>query len=324
VPADGAPRERTVLFYRDFRKFHGGHLKVFDYFNHVRHAPGFTPVIGFSKRTVWDDVNPWRGVPELVTEDYDAVDADVFFVAGRDWHRMDSHPAAGLDFPVINLVQSVRHADPEGTRFEFLGRPAIRVCVSEVIAEAVRETGLVREPVLAIPNAIDVQGLEPGDPSEDDLDVLILGLKQPERAVELEALLRREGREVVVFTDFRPRSEFEDRLRRAKVTVFLPLPTEGFYLPPLEGMAMRTLVVCPEHEGEHSIYRNGENCFRPAYENDAIVDAVEAALALSPEEQESMRSAARETAEEHSLDAERAAFQEVLDRLDELWEEARA
>lgn len=324
MPADGASGERTVLFYRDFRKFHGGHLKVFDYFNHVRHTPGFSPLISFSERSVWDEVNPWRDMSEFVASDYDAVDADVFFVAGRDWHRMDAHPGAGLDFPVVNLVQSVRHADPDGTRFEFLGRPAIRVCVSEVIADAVRETGLVREPVLAIPNAIDVQGFDPGDPADDDLDVLILGLKQPERAREIAVLLEREGREAIAFTDFQPRDHFEDTIYRARVTVFLPLPTEGFYLPPLEGMAMGTLVVCPEHKGEHSIYRDGENCFRPTYSNEAIVEAVERALALEPAEQQSMRAAARATAEEHSLDHERAAFaKDVLGNLDELWEEAR-
>ena len=323
MPADGASGERTVLFYRDFRKFHGGHLKVFDYFNHVRQAPGFEPVIGFSERTTWDEVNPWKEVPELVAPDYDAVDADVFFVAGRDWHRMDAHPASGLDFPVINLVQSVRHADPAGSRFEFLGRPAIRICVSEVIADAVRETGLVGEPVLAIPNAIDVQRLIPKDPGGDDIDVLILGLKQPERAVELRSMLERDGREVVAFTDFRPREEFTGAMRRAVVTVFLPLPTEGFFLPPLEGMAIGTLALCPEHRGEHSIYRDRENCFRPPYDNEAIVEAVEAALALGPAERQSMRAAARATAEEHSLDHERTAFHRVLGRLDELWEEAR-
>lgn len=325
MPADAAAGgERTVLFYRDFRKFHGGHLKVWDYFNHVRATPGFTPLIGFSDRTVWGDVNPWSETPELVVDDYDAADADLFFVAGRDWHRMDAHPAAGLDFPVVNLVQSVRHADPGGTRFEFLGRPAVRVCVSEVIADAVRETGLVREPVFAIPNAIDVQALAPGDPAAADIDILIAGLKQPERARELASRLERDGREVHAFTDLVPRAEFTGAIRRATVTVFLPLPTEGFYLPPLEGMALGTIVVCPEHKGEHSIYRHGENCFRPPYDDDALVEAVEGALTMDEADRDRMRASARATAEEHSLDAERAAFAEVLGRVDELWPELAA
>ncbi len=97
MPADAAAGDdRTVLFYRDFRKFHGGHLKVWDYFNHVavdarlhvhRSASPTGPPGAMS--------NPWWRSPELVADDYDAADADLFFVAGRDWHRMDAHPAAG-------------------------------------------------------------------------------------------------------------------------------------------------------------------------------------------------------------------------------------
>ena len=324
MPAESAAGgDRKVLFYRDFRKFHGGHLKVWDYFNHTREAPGFEPVIGFSERTIWGEANPWAAVPDLVADDYDAVRPDLFFVAGRDWHRMDAHPTAGPDLPVINLVQSVRHADPEGTRFEFLGRPAIRICVSEVIAEAVRQTGLVAEPLFAIPNGIDVQHLEGGDPSEAEVDVLLAGLKQPERTRDLAGRLEREGLRVKAFTDLVPRGEFTEAIRRATVTVFLPLPTEGFYLPPLEGMALGTIVICPEHSGERSIYRHGENCFRPPYDDDALVAAVHEALALDEPARGRMRAAARLTAEEHSLDAERAAFGEVLAQVDELWAELR-
>ena len=324
MPAEGAAGDdRTVLFYRDFRKFHGGHLKVWDYFNHARSTPGFESTIGFSDRTVWGDVNPWDEVPERVADDYDAVTPDLFFVAGRDWHRMDGHPAARAGLPVINLVQSVRHADPEGTRFEFLSRPAIRICVSEVIADAVRQTGLVAEPLFAIPNGIDVQALAAGDPAEAEVDVLLAGLKQPERARDLAQRLEDEGLRVKAFTDLVPREEFTEAIRKATVTVFLPLPTEGFYLPPLEGMALGTIVICPEHSGERSIYRHGENCFRPPYDDDALYGAVQEALALDGPARERMRAAARVTAEEHSLDAERARFTEILGRVDELWAELR-
>ncbi len=322
MPADAAAgADRTVLFYRDFRKFHGGHLKVWDYFVHTRSAPGFAPVIGFSDRTIWGDANPWSEAPDFVADDYDAVAPGAFFVAGRDWHRMDKHPAAGPDVPVINLVQSVRHADPEGTRFEFLGRRAIRICVSEVIADSIRQTGLVAGPLFAIPNGIDVQYLEAGDPADADVDVLIAGLKQPERARELAARLLNAGHTVKAFTDLVPREEFTEAIGLATVTVFLPLPTEGFYLPPMEGMALGTIVICPEHSGERSIYRHGENCFRPPYDDGALFAAVGEALALDEAGRDRIRAAARITAEEHSLDAERGAFLDVLEQVDELWSE---
>ena len=87
---------RTVLFFRDFRKFHGGHLKVWDYFNHVRASPRFDAKIAFTENSVWTDANPWTGAREHVVDSPADVRPDVFFVAGRDWLRMDEHPAGEI------------------------------------------------------------------------------------------------------------------------------------------------------------------------------------------------------------------------------------
>ena len=103
------------------------------------------------------------------------------------------------------------------------------------------------------------------------------------------------------------------------MTVFLPNPSEGFYLPPIEGMASGTLVVCPEHDGERSIYDDGRNCLRPAYGLEELAAAAEAALALDEAEAEAMRERARATAEEHDLPVERQAFLDVLRDIDQLW-----
>ena len=310
---------RTVLFYRDFRKFHGGHLKVWDYFNHVRSSPEFEPRIAFADTSVWTEENPWREARELVVESAAEVRPDVFFVAGRDWQQMDSHPMAGDDVPVINFVQHVRHADPDSNRFQFLTRKAIRVCVSEVVADAVRATGIVNGPVFANPNSVDIEALAPRQGTERDIDVLIAGLKQPDLGARLAERLERDGRRVELLSGLLPRGEYLDKIGRARVTVFLPNEAEGFYLPPLEGMAMETLVVCPEHDGEHAIYRPPHNCFRPAYTLDEVTAATESGLALGSGEAASMLAAARETADEHSLKAERQRFLDVLHRVDELW-----
>jgi glycosyltransferase involved in cell wall biosynthesis len=103
------------------------------------------------------------------------------------------------------------------------------------------------------------------------------------------------------------------------VTVFLPNPTEGFYLPSLEGMALGTLVVCPDCVGNREHCRPSENCFRPAYDLDDIVEQAEVALALHTNVADDMRAAALATARDHDLPEERRAFHAVLAQLDELW-----
>ena len=310
---------RTVLFYRNFRKFRGGHLKVWDYFNHVLAAAEFTPRIFFSPRSSWDDTNPWGSTRDYVVDSWSDVHPDVFFVAGRDWGMVDEHPDAGPDIPVINLIQHVRHADPNSTRFQFLTRKAIRICVSEEVRQALEGTGLTQGPLVVIPNGLDLEPLLATDGVEDDVEVLVVALKRPEIGEELETRLRRPDRRVEVLSGHLARPQFLERIRRARTTVFLPNETEGFYLPALEGMALGTLVVCPDCIGNRSFCLPGRNSFRPDYGTDELVRATEEALALSPEQANRMRADARRTAEAHSLLREREAFLDLLRNVDALW-----
>ena len=68
-----------------------------------------------------------------------------------------------------------------------------------------------------------------------------------------------------MLTEHVPRDEFLDAMRRARVTLFLPNEEEGFYLPALEGMALGTIVVCPDCVGNRSFCLPGVNAFRPDY-----------------------------------------------------------
>lgn len=319
MPAtDAASSVRTVLFYRDFRQFHGGHLKVWDYFNHVRAAPGFEPKVAFSERSDQGPSNPWSANPDAVVGSLREVEPNVLFVAGRDWLAFDGHPGAE-GRPIINLVQGLRHADPESDRFQFLRRRAIRICVSDVVAEAVRSTGIVRGPVLSIPNAIDVEALAPYRGDARDVDLVIAALKAPQLGEVLGRELARQGRRVEVLKTLLPRSEYLALVGRARAAILLPHRAEGFYLPPLEAMALGTLVVCPRYEGPQTTYAPGKNCLRPAYEARALAEAAEAALAMEPAAAAAMRAAAEATAKAHGVDRERKAFLEILHALDELW-----
>jgi len=53
-------KKYTVLFHRDFKSFTGGHLKVWDYFQHVNSSENFNAEISFTPQSNWNN-NPWYG-----------------------------------------------------------------------------------------------------------------------------------------------------------------------------------------------------------------------------------------------------------------------
>jgi glycosyltransferase involved in cell wall biosynthesis len=135
------------------------------------------------------------------------------------------------------------------------------------------------------------------------------------------ARLRRKGRTVELIDKRIPRWELVQQMARARVTVLVPNPKEGFYLPALEAMAVGTVVVCPDCIGNRSFCLPGENCFRPGYDEDEMVAAAETALGQEPGLEE-LRARARATARQHDISGERRAFLEILDRVEELWASA--
>lgn len=309
---------QRVLFYRDFRRFTGGHLKVWHYFNHVRSSPAHTAHVSFTRESVWDASNPWADARDAVVEH--RFDPDAIFLAGLDWLRLRPSARRRPRRPVINLVQHVRHAEPDDPRYGFLHHRAVRICVSREVASAIEGTGRVNGPVLTIPNGLDLDELPAPSPlAGREIDLLVVATKQRERGAVMLPRLERTGRRVHLLSDPVPRRELLAWMNRAGVTLFLPGHTEGFYLPALEGMALGTVVVCPDCVGNRSFCLPGVNALRPAYTDADVLDQVETALALPREEAERLVAAGSATAKEHDLGVERARFLEALDDLPTLW-----
>ena len=303
----------------------GGDLKVWDYFNHVRSSPHHSAHVRFSAESVWDATNPWNDARECVVGADEDVNFDVLFLSGTDWRRViaeEERPRYSK--PIINLIQHVRHAcenDPIG-RHMLLGHSAIRICVSAEVERAILGTGKVRGPVFTIPDAIDVaQVAELAGSGPRDIDALVAANKQPELGASIAARLHADGRRVQLVDRRIPRPELIGLMGRARVSVLVPNPKEGFYLPALEGMAAGTLVVCPDCIGNRSYCLDGDNCLRPSYDEDAIVAAAERALAGAATRERIIEAAAA-TAAAHDLRNERRAFLDILDRVDELWAQA--
>src|ERR1700682_2974842 len=173
----------TVLFFRDFRGFTGGHLKVWHYFNHVRQFEGYAARICFTESSAWDAFNPWTPIRNQTLSDWRTIQPDVLFLEGLDWHQLDELER-GSTTPKINLIQGMRHADRSEERYSFLKYRAIRFCVSPEVQQALEDTQKVNGPLLCIPNGLDVDEL-PRRAEFEDCDVLIAALKMPHIGGEL-------------------------------------------------------------------------------------------------------------------------------------------
>lgn len=190
----------------------------------------------------------------------------------------------------------------------------MRICVSQQVADAILSTGKVNGQVITIPAGVDTATF-PAPAPQRDIPLLIAGLKQPALAIELSQFFSARGVECVCLTQQIPRSEFLGMLGRARVTLFLPLHLEGFYLPALEGMAMGTLVVCPDCVGNRGFCVNGSNCLMPDYTIEALGFAGLAAIESSPSDFQLMQKNGLHQVRAHTLEAERRSYLDLLESL---------
>ena len=304
------PHRKTIAFRRRFPRFSGGHLKVWHYFCHTKESPVFHPTIHLVPGYMLDATNPWISNAEPIQEIWEPRKADAFFLAGMDWTAVPEDCAT----PAINLVQGIRHADPADPRHGFLSRRAIRICVSKEVELAILATGKVNGPVVTIPTGMDLDEL-PEPSHERDIPLLICGIKKPELAIKLSCELAGLGIAHRCQAQALPRREFLSLLGRAAVTVFLPHAREGFYLPALEGMAMGTVVVCPDCVGNRGFCIDGNNCFMPDYSPKALIASCLEALNSDMARIKSMQKNSLLTAELHNLEAERKSYLGILESL---------
>jgi len=77
-----------------------------------------------------------------------------------------------------NLVQALRHVDETNPLREFLAHPAIRICVSAEIQQALEGLGSVEGPIFTVPIGVDLERLPPLRPRDErDIDCVVLAVK---------------------------------------------------------------------------------------------------------------------------------------------------
>jgi len=313
---------QSMLFYRDYGGFTGGHLKVWDYFNHVKFSHRYAPFIYFTPQSSWDQNNPWLNSDKTFLLSDPLANPALIFMEGLDWHFLDEHYKNNSQIPIINLIQHVRHAYPDNPRYSFLNYKAIRICVSPEIKTYLEETHQVNGELFVIPCGLDQSELpQPLDWEQKDCDILICALKEPILGQQLKKELEKTEKKVELLTAQLPRAEYLQKLNCAKMTVFLPNQQEGegFYLPALEGMALGTLVICPDCIGNRSFCLSWYNCIRPEYRVESLLNAIQQALQYPRSKIREISTQAKQTANEHSLLKERQAFLEILDNIREIW-----
>ena len=327
-------RQRIVWFHRAFKGITGGEVKHSHYFGHTRRMPGFTARVAFTgehlnaslamqRRRLWPAGNIEGAAGWTPATD------DVLFVAGTDWRYLRDMALDATSHPRINLIQHVRHADPDTELWCYLPKPAIRICVSGEVADAIKATGRPRGPIIAIPNATDLPPWEWDDPSAVSCwaarprRIVIFGYKRPKLASALSSYLAQRSISHEVVTRFRERGVFLDMLAQTQIVVCLPNPTEGFYLPALEAMASGCIVVTLDAIGNRGFCRDGLNCIVARPHAQALADAVARACRLSAAARNGLLAAATETVAAHPLHVERSRFHAVLGEVDALWAEAR-
>jgi len=315
-------KNKKVLFYRNFQGFQGGHLKTWNYFEHLKSFDGFLPTIYFTGNSIWDN-NPWKNncVPE---KDWRPNSADILFLAGLDWSALET---INLDsnIPIINLIQHVRHADPTDIRYQYLKNRAIRICVSDEVASALLQTHCVNGPIFTIHNGLDLDELSKVcfEIKEKEFDVLISGIKNKDLAMKLARALENLGFKVGCLLESVSRVDYLKQLASSKISLMLPSYTEGFYLPAMESMAVGSLVVCPDCVGNRGFCEDNSNCYMPSYDFDSLLSSTISAINLDAAIYNSVIQNAYQTANEYSLAKEKEKFYQIISNIDEIWNESR-
>lgn len=300
-----------ILFHRHYDRYSGGQQKVLDYFEHCLRHPQLAPYISWRQTSVALETTPWQEYESRIQHTFTPDDYDLVFLAGMDWQ--DYLPVKTREQTVINLIQHVRHADPNANVHPYLQEPAIRICVSEEVKQAIDSTGLVNGKTFAIPNGIDTTDLEQFDQQKIPNSVYILGLKQPELAEQLKEKLT-DRHHVICHTEHVERAEVLSAMAATEISVLLPHATEGFFLPALESMRLSQLTVVPDCVGNRSFCDAGVNCLMPKLELSDLLDSVSEAFQLIQQGEAKMFSEnARKTLEKHSIERERQAFYALVE-----------
>ncbi|BFT31567.1 hypothetical protein D210916BOD24_27430 [Alteromonas sp. D210916BOD_24] len=295
--------KKKISFLRHYHGYTGGHQKVRDYLAHFINLD-WTPTLFLSNKAK-TNTNLFSDLDNVVYEQkYQPEAADVAFLAGMDWQYY--LPKRQPNQPVINLIQHVRHADPSEQLFKFLQEPAIRLCVSQAVTDAI-------SPYANGPcHTIRMGHRFPSIQSPIKREIYILASKQPELGNELASWATELGYRTLCHTSTQEKKDVMMSMASSRLTVALPHKTEGFFLPGIEAMYYSKMAVVPECVANKEYYSRFANIVMPKYTKQDIQLAIKSAL-NQPLSMTKMRSyMGKRIAKSYSLENERKELKQHL------------
>lgn len=305
-------RFRRMMLRREYHGYTGGHGKFLDYIDHVASHPDWEVSIHMDEASINVAGNPFTQLCGP-TQPWHPESADALLVGGMDWMAVPEHLEDQV--PIINLIQHVRHADPELPLRHFLHRRATRICVSQAVADAILSTGEVCGPVRVIPAAVDLRLLNDIARSKKG-GIFIDAVKHPELGQAVASRLHSVGLQgnFYLHCERVSRLNYLEKMAQASVVIALPDPTEGFYLPGLEALAMGCALVQPDCLGSRQYAFPEQNMLEARRDADDLARLACDLLVNTPLRNQ-LVDAGRQTARDFDLPGERNCIHKLLDTL---------
>ena len=292
-------------FYRDYQRYTGGHQKFRDYLEHTAALPNVECSL-FVENSCSIMPNLFESIPNVSsTHAYQPENADVVFLAGMDWNVYLKHKRPGQK--VVNLIQHVRHADPTHPLHSFLKHKALRICVSEAVREAIQPFANGDCVTIKMGHTI------PAITKDKKWELYILGKKNPKMAGIIEHWAVQNSVKVHSDIGLVARETVFSKFAEARVALVLPNPTEGFFLPGIEAMALADRVVVPDCVGNREYCQPYTNITLCDYNEKSCIKALEFAferLNTSMQTFEKFRGVRR--ANNYNMQIERSRYHKLL------------
>lgn len=296
-------KPKSISFIRQYHGYTGGHQKVRDYISHFL-SFGWSPSLFLNKSAVTNK-DLFDNIPDVFyQEQYIPENSEIVFLAGMDWEHYLPQKQGGKE--VINLIQHVRHADPSQTLFKYLKEPAIRLCVSEAVRDAILPHA--NGPCYAIKMGHTFEPIQ----YQKDWDIYILANKQAELGNELTNWFKAQGYRVLLHTSTQEHRQVIEAMAFSRLTIALPHKTEGFYLPGIEAMYYSNMAVVPHCVANKEYYSRYSNLMIPNFSFDSIRLAALSALKKSQQNNIIRRYIGKRIAASYSLQNERKQLASVL------------
>lgn len=306
---------KRILFHRNYANYTGGHQKVRDYITHAASDSGFEVSL-FINNTASVQTTLFDNIPNIkYQKQYEPRGFDFVFLAGLDWraylpHMQQNAEADNKAPKLINLIQHMRHGDAQHPLFEFLKYSATRICVSQAVKKSIEPNA--NGHCMHIPMGHHVPKIK----LPKEYDLYILANKRPAWGKALNKWAEGQGLKVCLHSELTPKQAVLNAMAQARVSVCLPNPTEGFYLPGIEAMALSDIAIVPDCSANRAYKHHFDNLIICAQKTESVQHAIEQALvAIKRPWHFVQKLRGKRTVEQYSLQQERQKFLELLHSL---------